>query len=261
LLRVSDTIQNESNCVLIFFKMLPSPRKNLIVIALACLCLSACQQPSNEHVVHQIATLHALSQGAYDGTMTYKQLAQYGDFGVGTYDKLDGEMVALDGDFYQIKSSGIVSKAGATQTTPYSSIHFFHSDSTSFSGALESFDALKTKLSSLIQHKDRVYGIKIKATCSGLKLRSPKRQEIPYLPLADVLKDQSIFNKENITGTFVGYYSPADLGAITAPGFHLHFISDDRKTGGHVLDLTITRAEIYLDELSGLQLHFSDTSQ
>jgi acetolactate decarboxylase len=217
--------------------------------------LGACQTTKTPNILHQIAPAAPLIQGAYDGHMSYAEVKQYGDFGLGTFDKIDGEMVALNGNFYQIKSDGTISEPLPTQTTPYASVHFFHTDTTHKISKTEDFDALKATLSALIEHKNLVYGIKIAATCTAITLRSPKTQTKPYPPLKDVIHDQSIFEKKDITGTLVGYYIPAYLGEVIVPGFHLHFISDDKNSGGHVLALKIKHGTVMLDELADVQIH------
>ena len=44
----------------------------------------------------QFSTIAALMQGIYDGPATFAQVRRYGDFGIGTVNHLDGEMLALD---------------------------------------------------------------------------------------------------------------------------------------------------------------------
>ena len=81
---------------------------SVVLVALAgCTVLPA---PAQE--VTQISTYPALEKGLYDGDVTYAQLAQAGDFGIGTFDSMDGEMIALAGQFYQARSDGSVRRAG-----------------------------------------------------------------------------------------------------------------------------------------------------
>lgn len=54
----------------------------------------------------QASTINALVEGINEGDTTVKELKKHGDFGIGTFDDLDGEMIELDGKFYQIKSDG-----------------------------------------------------------------------------------------------------------------------------------------------------------
>ena len=77
------------------------------------------------HEVFQNSTINALLEGVYDGSMTYGELRRHGDFGLGTFNALDGEMVAFDGEFYQIKSDGIAYPVADEQRTPFATVLFF----------------------------------------------------------------------------------------------------------------------------------------
>ncbi len=81
-------------------------------------------------VLFQLAAFNTFSLGNYAGSMSYSNLAQKGDFGIGTFDGLDGEMIALNGVFYQIPSNGVPKEASATQTAPYATVTFFEADQT-----------------------------------------------------------------------------------------------------------------------------------
>ena len=50
-----------------------------------------------QNVVYQESTVDALLSGVYDGELPLEQLRKHGHFGIGTFDRLDGEMVLLDG--------------------------------------------------------------------------------------------------------------------------------------------------------------------
>jgi len=49
-----------------------------------------------------------------------------------------------------------------------------------------------------------------------------------------LIPNRPVFEAENISGTLVGFYCPDYIGNINAKGHHFHFISDDKKWGGHV---------------------------
>src|SRR3954453_23671012 len=90
--------------------------------------LSAAADPpdaSSLHEVFQNSTINALLEGVYDGSMTYGELRRHGDFGLGTFNALDGEMIAFDGDFYQVKADGVAYPVADGQRTPFASVLFF----------------------------------------------------------------------------------------------------------------------------------------
>ena len=65
-------------------------------------------QPKDQ--LTQVSTIDALLAGAYDGVMNTSEFKNYGNFGLGTFDKLDGEMIVLNGDVYQARYDGKVIK-------------------------------------------------------------------------------------------------------------------------------------------------------
>ena len=90
-------------------------------------------------------------------------------------------------------------------------------------------------LFSLLPSPNIFYAIRIEGSFAEIKVRSVPRQE-NYRPLAEVAKDQPVFNYKGIEGTLVGFYTPAFMGSVSVPGMHLHFLSADRTLGGHLLE-------------------------
>ena len=81
--------------------------------------------PAPARQVTQISTYPALEMGLYDGDVSYAELARMGNFGIGTFDGMDGEMIALDGQFYQARSDGSVRPADNSLETPFATVTFF----------------------------------------------------------------------------------------------------------------------------------------
>ena len=80
-------------------------RRLVLCLALGLLA-SGCAAPRTE--LFQYATINSLLAGVFDGDLTIAKLKRHGDLGIGTFNALDGEMLALDGQFYQIRSDGHV---------------------------------------------------------------------------------------------------------------------------------------------------------
>ena len=66
-----------------------------------------------DHAVYQTSTMGALLDGVYDGDVTIAELLRHGDFGLGTFNHLDGEMLVLDGVCYQLRGDGSAAVADA----------------------------------------------------------------------------------------------------------------------------------------------------
>jgi len=209
----------------------------------------------NAETLTQVSTYPALQRGQFDGDVTYAQLAQAGDFGLGTFDGLDGEMIALDGVFYQAKADGSVAVADKTMETPFADVHFFRSSQQlQIKATLQNFDQLKAYLTKQLPSPNLPYGIKISGTFASLKWRSVPKQQMPYPPLAEAITHQIVFEERNISGTLVGYALPEYLGGIAVAGYHFHFISTDKRHGGHVLDISLTEATVDIDPLESVKL-------
>lgn len=219
----------------------------LIVLMLAsasCACIGS-DDTSDE--LFQNAPIQALMEGGYQGTLTCAELVEKGDLGLGTFDGLDGEMVVLDGTVYQVKIDGSVLEVGGDETTPWAAVTFFDSDLAASPEAGMSLVELESYIESMLPSKNICYAIRIDGTFEYVKARSVPEQYPPYPRLVDVIPHQAIFEMENVEGTMVGFWMPSYVGGINVSGFHIHFISDDRQRGGHVLDATAGDIAIGID--------------
>ena len=209
--------------------------------------------------IYQVSLLDGLMQGDYDGTATVGQLLQEGNTGLGTFDKLDGEMIVLDGVVYKAKSDGSVEVAGDSQTVPFAAVTNFDEDIVAIPlSSIADVDSLKAALDDIIAQQtgdfNRFYVAEIKGNFDVVQVRSVPIQSKPYKPLAEVTKDQSEFAYENIAGTAVAMRFPDYMGGINLPGWHLHFLSDDKSKGGHVLDLQLADGTVSMDTVLAFQL-------
>lgn len=223
------------------------------LFALTCFLLPAAPAHAGDTLV-QVSTIDALVQGIYNGARTFGALKKHGDFGIGTVDDLDGEMLALDGEFFQITSDGVVHPIADAAQTPFSAVTFFQGEKSAKLGKLASLEALQTRLDAETTSQNLFYAFRISGEFSTMSLRSVPKQQAPYPPLTEAVKHQSVFNLANVRGTLVGFRCPPFVKGINVPGYHLHFISDDRKTGGHVLGCAVTEAKAELDVLENLKL-------
>lgn len=202
---------------------------------------------NRQHRCSNIHNRRALLAGAYDGNMTCRQLLKHGDLGLGTFDHLDGEMAILNGKVYQIKADGNVYTPSETITTPFASVCEFNPDYSLPLKRGTDYEALKTYVNNVIPNQNVFCAIKITGIFKRMKTRSVPRQQKPYPPLAEVTKNQPVFDMENISGTIVGFRCPPFVKGINVPGYHLHFISDDRRKGGHILAFELISGVCQMD--------------
>src|ERR1700728_3397210 len=79
------------------------------------------------HTLFQVSTSAALVEGIYQGAVRVSRLLRHGDFGLGTFVDLDGEMVVLDGVCYQISATGAIAPVDGEQLIPYAVVTRFSS--------------------------------------------------------------------------------------------------------------------------------------
>lgn len=209
----------------------------------------------------QTSTISALMQGVYNGTMTFKDLGAHGDFGLGTVQALDGEMVGLDGEFYQIKSSGKASRVNDPMKTPFAEVAFFKPEETFTVNGTSNLTELQSRLDGSLVTKNLFYGIRIDGTFDYVKTRSVPMQNKPYPLLSEAVKGQKIFEFHNSKGTIVGFRCPDYVGGVNVPGYHLHFITLDRSAGGHLLDFKLENASVSVDSLYEFEMELPDSEE
>jgi acetolactate decarboxylase len=219
------------------------------------LCFLANYAYATDSTVVQISTIQALLKGIYDGETTFQQVKKWGNFGMGTINGLDGEMAAFDGQFYQVKGDGSVHIIPDSMKTPYATVHFFHPDQTiRLTTAFQSYADFQNHLDQYLPSRNRPYAFKITGTFDYLKTRSVYKQKQPYPSLVKVAHHQSVFEFKNITGTAVGYWFPDYMEKLTVPGYHLHFVSEDKQHGGHVLNCRFSKATVAIDWINTIKL-------
>jgi len=201
----------------------------------------------------QVSVIDALLQGIYDGILPSGDLLDYGNFGIGTFNALDGEMVVLNDTVFQVLSTGKVAKPSADVSTPFASVTEFDSD-TVFNLEDISYDSIKANFKSYFPTPNLFYAVKLKGEFSYMKTRSVPAQTKPYLPLVEVTKNQPEFEFSKVKGDIVGFYCPAYAQGVNVTGFHLHFLSEDRTGGGHILAFQVKNATLEIGYLPEFHL-------
>jgi acetolactate decarboxylase len=229
------------------------------------LSISACSKvetasPEARDVLYQVSTINSLMAGNYDGIKSIKEVSTKGDLGIGTFDTLDGEMVMIEGIVYKAKADGSVEKSDVNVTLPFTAVTYFDNDLSQEAGQIQNLDELKAFLDKLIVKKDRFYAFRIDGKFTTVQARSVPSQMKPYPILSEVTKNQSVFNYENVNGSMVGFWCPDTVGSINVPGYHLHFISDDRTKGGHLLNISFSDAKVMLDETRFFEMEIGEAA-
>jgi acetolactate decarboxylase len=208
----------------------------------------ACAQPVK--TLTQTSTIDALMSGVYDGKMSLQELKLHGDTGLGTFQALDGEMVVLDGTVYQVRADGTVHVPDPSETTPFAAVTFFEPDLDKILPEGIDMKQLTDEIDAALPTPNMIYALKIQGAFKRIRTRSVPRQNKPYRPMVEVVKTQPTFDFENVEGIIIGLRCPSFMKGINVPGYHLHFLTKDRKAGGHVLGLTVDKAVVEIDRIN-----------
>lgn len=206
------------------------------------------------HVLFQASTVVALLEGAYDGDLTFAELAEHGDLGLGTLNGLDGEMIALDGVFYRADAEGRIHAVEPEAKTPFAVVAGFESkiehELTERFAQIEVLDLIDRWL----DDPATPCAIRIDGRFATMKMRSVPAQSPPYRPLTEVVAEQNVFELSEVEGTVLGFRFPTYVEAIEVGGYHLHFIDAERLRGGHVLDFASDGIRVQLDPSNDLHI-------
>lgn len=201
----------------------------------------------------QYSTIDSLLAGLYDGDLAVGDISAHGDFGLGTFNALDGEMIVVDGTVYQARGDGggpggNLQTAAPSTRVPFTSVTFFDADQTAPLPPGITYPKLEALLDTLAPNQNLYQAIRIDGTFRTVQLRVAPRQTRPYAPLAQVIGQQAVFELTDVRGTLVGLRAPKYLAGLNVPGYHFHFVTDDRRHGGHVFGLTAQDGTIAIDQ-------------
>jgi acetolactate decarboxylase len=206
------------------------------------------------HVLFQASTIGALLDGAYEGDLSFAELAEHGDLGLGTLNGLDGEMIAVDGDFYRADVEGRIHSVGPAERTPFAVVTSFEPTiEAEVEGPLSHRDLL-ARLDELIPTGAASCAVRLDGAFELVRARSVPRQQPPYRPLTEVVADQHEFELADVEGTMLGFRFPSYVEGIEVAGYHLHFIDAAREHGGHVLDSKPARVRVRIDPSDDLHV-------
>ncbi|MGH9270049.1 MAG: acetolactate decarboxylase [Ilumatobacteraceae bacterium] len=211
--------------------------------------------PPERHAIHQVSVMSALLDGVYDGDQTIGQLLHHGDFGLGTFDALDGELLVLDGVAYRLRSDGDATVAAADDRTPFAVITTFVAHAQCEVPTRATQADIVELLADVVPSQNYLYAIRIRGRFVLVRTRTVARQSQPYRPLVAVTAGEPVVEQRNVFGTLAGFRTPLYERGIGVPGGHVHFIDESLRRGGHVLDFILEHGTI--DVCIGTDLHLA----
>ena len=211
------------------------------------------------HTLYQVSTSGALVEGLYQGCVSVGDIRRHGDFGLGTFDGLDGEAILLDGTCWQARGDGSVQVAPDSALAPFFVATHFAADTQATLAGVSSFADLCQRLDGLRPSANVFVAIRLQGHFERIKIRTACK--IPSgTDLVTATSHQAEFELQNISGTLVGFWSPNYARTINVPGYHLHLLSDDHRHGGHLLELAAESLQLGLHTESNLHLALPETA-
>lgn len=210
--------------------------------------------------IWQILPSMAFKAGLYDGILSIHEARSHGDFGVGQFAALDGELIVADGEFYRARADGSVRLAADTDELCFAQLCFYEPQQKGAIPAGVNEQSFGDFLSQLLPFRNSFCAFRIHATFAHIVPTAPPWLAKPYPRFNEVGSLRKSFPVANISGSIVGIYSPVFTEDIGIPGYHFHFISDDRRSGGHVTSFNVTSGEVDAARVDRFDLSLPQTN-
>ncbi|MFT8872457.1 MAG: acetolactate decarboxylase [Sporolactobacillus sp.] len=196
--------------------------------------------------IFQLSTMTSLLAGVFDGAMSFADIRAHGDFGIGTFDHLDGEMIGFDNRFFRLRGDGTATPLKEEDLTPFCSLTFFRPQQSYSINDPADKQTFENELHGKMLSDNLFYAFRVDGTFREVSTRTVAFQARP-VPMTEAVKSQPVFHFKNVTGTIVGFWTPVYAQGIAVAGFHFHFIDEARQGGGHVMDYVIEKAHVQID--------------
>lgn len=226
-------------------------------------CMSDCSNVGTDHdCLYQVSTIQSLAAGNFYGTVSVQDFLKSGNFGLGTFVGVNGELIVLDGVCYQALGNGQVQKALLSDSVPFGAVTHFDNDySVSFTNI--TFENLQDSLTQIVKElgANTFYACRIDGDFPYIKVRSVLKQEPPYCTLARAVQtSQREYEYENVKGTVIALFCPKYAEQVNAAGWHMHFISEDFTKGGHIMAFQMSQGNVQMDQTNNFSMQLPQTA-
>ena len=216
-----------------------------------------------EQTMYQVSTLQALAMGYSRSVVSAEKFLQHGDIGLGTYEDVNGEMILLEGTCYRALEDGEVIRAEADAGIPFAVNTVFRTVEGLPVRDIGDIEALKRFLDLRIEEDfglNSMHVVRVDGSFDKVCARSESAYRSQHVSLKTILQEtQKDFVFDDIRGTLVCVYFPDYMDGINAPGWHLHFLSDDRTRGGHVFDLKMREGTAMINKITRIEIELPST--
>jgi acetolactate decarboxylase len=212
----------------------------------------------SHHTLYQVSTATALVEGIYQGAVRVGTLREHGDLGLGTFEELDGEMVVVDGHFYQVRGDGSVRECGDDVLSPFAVITRFAPEAAITLEYCSDLNYLASRFDTLRHSDNFFFALRVDGHFNYVHARAMCRTK-EGVPLVQAAAIQPEFEFHDVSGTLVGFWTPEYAKMLNVPGYHLHFISADRRNGGHLLQCRGTNLRLQIQREGDFRIALPET--
>jgi acetolactate decarboxylase len=213
-----------------------------------------------DRVLYQSSLMSALLSGVYEGDTTMADLLEHGDFGLGTFNHLDGELIAFNSNIFQLRGDGSARRATPEQKTPFAVMTFFNPTNEYVIDRPHSRGQIHAVIDAAVASQNTFCALRIDGEFSRVETRTVPEQHRPYKPMQEAIEAQPTFHIEHSHGVLIGFLTPAYMQGINVAGYHEHFINQQRSSGGHVLDYQVERGVLTFGTVEKLLIDFPQDS-
>jgi acetolactate decarboxylase len=210
------------------------------------------------HTLFQVSTSGALVKGVYEGAVSIGVLKQHGDFGLGTFEDLDGEMAILDGHIYRAGGDGTVLEVPDNASAPFALVTRFKADEIGTLEHVQDIGQLAMECDRYRNSNNLFYAFRVDGHFNHVHTRAMRATTVPLAQAAAV---QPEFEFRNVDGALVGIWSPQFSSAFNVPGYHFHFLSVDRSKGGHLLECSGSNLRVQVEKIDDLHVSLPESEE
>lgn len=158
--------------------------------------------------IYQTATMEALLDGVYDGDVAIRELLSHGDFGLGTFNGLDGELLMLDSVCYQLRSDGSAQEAEPDELVPFAVVTRFRPQQTIEVTSESDRAAVTALVDDAVGSANLMVAVRISGEFASVRTRTVSKQHAPYPPFTEATRDRGEVTMIDVSGTLGGFRMP-----------------------------------------------------
>jgi acetolactate decarboxylase len=208
--------------------------------------------------LYQVSTATALVEGIYQGAVRVRTLREHGDLGLGTFENLDGEMMIVDGRFFQARSDGLVKEVDDDVLCPFAVVTHFAPDLAIVLPQCPDLSHLVAQFDQLRYSDNFFFALRVDGHFAYVRTRAMCRTE-EGVPLVQAAAVQPEFEFHDVSGTLVGFWTPEYAKTLNVPGYHLHFLSADHQSGGHLLQCSGSNLRLQIQRQGDYRVALPET--